>query len=177
MTIPLVLLYPQQAELRPPPEPQPEPPRIVWNPTTDMPPQIAAWTCSACAMDWVLRATGVSPDHTRDQAVLEIGYPQNINETYGLMNANGGALMDVYTAYGMQTAQGWLDFDTVYALAQKTTGQMSGAQWYHWVAIRGIHGSALWIANSAPGYKGIYDTLNRDEFERLGGFSVVWLVP
>jgi len=29
---------------------------------------------------------------------------------------------------------------------------------------------------SAPGYKGVYDTLSRDDFLRLGGFSVVWLV-
>jgi hypothetical protein len=32
------------------------------------------------------------------------------------------------------------------------------------------------VANSAQGYKGIYDILSRSDFERLGGFSVVWLV-
>jgi hypothetical protein len=38
-----------------------------------------------------------------------------------------------------------------------------------------VQGSNLWIANSAPGYKGIYDVLSRYDFDRLGGFSVVWL--
>jgi hypothetical protein len=140
-----------------------------------MPPQVYGWTCSACALDWVMRATGLQPEYTRERAVYDIGYPDNINPTYGLMDASGSALRDVYFTYGQDTEQGWLDFDTVYELAQSTTGQMSGAAWYHWVALRGISGPDLWIANSAPGYQGVYDILSRADFERLGGFSVVWL--
>lgn len=140
-----------------------------------MPPQVYGWTCSACALDWVLRATGLDPDHTREEAVYEIGYPHNINSHHGLMDANGSALQDVYSSYGQSSEQAWLDFDTVYALAQHTTGQMSGTNWYHWVALRGVNGPDLWIANSAPGYLGVWDLLSRDDFERLGGFSVVWL--
>ncbi len=109
-------------------------------------------------------------------AVTAIGYPNNINSMYGLMDASGSALRQVYAWYGQRTEQGWLDFDTAYEIAQGATGQMSGAAWYHWVAIRGVQGSNLWIANSAPGYKGIYDILSREDFNRLGGFSVVWLV-
>jgi hypothetical protein len=140
-----------------------------------MPPQVYGWTCSACSLDWVLRAT-VAPNHTREEAVYEIGYPDNINATYGLMDASGPALQGVYDLYGLESAQDWLGFDDVYTLAQVTTGQMSGAAWYHWVAIRGVQGANIWIANSAPGYKGIYDVLSREDFNRLGGFSVVWLV-
>jgi hypothetical protein len=140
-----------------------------------MPPQEASWSCSACALAWVLRATGLNPEASEQSEIYEIGYPQNINSTYGLMDASGTALRAVYQTYGQDTAQAWLDFDTVYALAQSTTGQMSGAAWYHWVALRGVQGSSLWVANSAPGYKGIYDTVSRADFQRLGGFSVVWL--
>jgi hypothetical protein len=140
-----------------------------------MQPQVYGWTCSTCSLDWVLRATAAAPDHTRQQAVLEVGYPENINAQYGLMNANGDALIDVYLSYGLDVEQAWLDYDTVYQIAQSTTGQMSGGAWYHWVAIRGVSGNDLWIANSAPGYKGIHDTLSRADFERLGPFSVVWL--
>jgi hypothetical protein len=91
------------------------------------------------------------------------------------MDSSGSALRDVYDGYGQATEQAWLDFDSVYELAQHTTGQMSGAAWYHWVAIRGVQGDNLWIANSAPGYRGVYDILSRADFDRLGGFSVVWL--
>jgi hypothetical protein len=108
--------------------------------------------------------------------VYEIGYPDNINPTYGLMDASGAALQAVLESYGQESSQSWLDFDTVYDLAQSTSGMLSGASWYHWVALRGVQGSNLWIANSAPGYKGVYDVLSPYDFERLGGFSVVWLV-
>jgi hypothetical protein len=145
-----------------------------------MPGQLYDWTCSACSLEWVKRARGlVTVDDiygSRETTVYEIGYTHNINATYGLMDASGSALRAVLDGYGQETNQSWLDFDTTYELAQGTPGMMSGAAWYHWVGIRGVQGSNLWIANSAPGYKGIYDTLSRDDFNRLGGFSVVWLV-
>jgi hypothetical protein len=139
------------------------------------------WTCSACSLEWVKRACGLisPPDDiygSRETTVYEIGYKQNINPTYGLMDASGSALQAVLEQYGRESSHSWLDFDTTYELAQGTTGLMSGAAWYHWVALRGVQGSNLWIANSAPGYAGVFDTLSRYDFERLGGFSVVWLV-
>jgi hypothetical protein len=145
-----------------------------------MPGQMYDWTCSACSLEWVKRATGliVPPDDiygSRETTVYEIGYTQNINPTYGLMDASGSALRAVLQSYGQSSEQGWLDFDTVYALAQETSGLMSGAAWYHWVGIRGVQGSTIWIANSAPGYKSVWDNLSREDFNRLGGFSVVYL--
>jgi len=92
------------------------------------------------------------------------------------MDGSGAQLQRVLTEYGQPSEHDWLDYDTVYQLALGTTGLMSGAAWYHWVALRGVSGEDLWIANSAPGYKGIYDILSRADFNRLGGFSVVWLV-
>jgi hypothetical protein len=143
-----------------------------------MEPQAYSWTCSACALDWVKRSTGLDPDSTRPQTVYEIGYPDEINHMYGLTNLHGpgAALQKVLAAYGQDSEQAWLDFDTVYQMAQHTTGMMSGGAWYHWVALRGVQGSNIWIANSAPGYKGVWDTLSRYDFDRLGAFSVVWLV-
>ena len=113
---------------------------------------------------------------SRETTVYEIGYPNNINPTYGLMDGSGAQLQRVLADYGVTTEQDWLGFDTVYQIAQGTTGLMSGAAYYHWVALRGIDGPDLWIANSAPGYRGIWDTLTRADFDRLGAFSVVWLV-
>jgi hypothetical protein len=92
------------------------------------------------------------------------------------MDGSGAQLQRVLGDYGLPSQQGWLGFDEVYARAQQAPGMMSGQNWYHWVGIRGVQGSNIWIANSAPGYKGVWDTLSRDDFNRLGGFSVVWLV-
>lgn len=150
---------------------------VTWQADLPMPAQVASWTCSACALDWVLRAAAIYPSCTRDKAVQMIGYPENINEQFGLMSSDGRALRDVYESFDQPTVQAWLDFDSVYQLARRTTGQMSGARWYHWVALRGTVDGDLWIANSAPGYMGVYDVLSRADFERLGGFSVVWLSP
>lgn len=143
-----------------------------------MAPQVYSWTCSACSLDWVIRAADIVPEYTRPRAVEEIGYPDEINSQDGLTNASGPgqALIDVLKSYEQMAEQGWLDFDTVYATAQDTTGMMSGSSWYHWVAIRGVQGSNIWVANSAPGYKGIWDALSRSDFNRLGPFNVVWLV-
>lgn len=127
-----------------------------------------------------MRSTGlIAPADiyaSRESVVYEIGYPDQINSTYGLMNADGSALSAVLDNHGQETSQSWLDFDTVYDLAQGTTGMLSGAAWYHWVALRGVQGDTLWIANSAPGYKSVWSNLSRSDWDRLGGWSVVWLV-
>jgi hypothetical protein len=144
-----------------------------------MPGQLYDWTCSACALEWVMRSTGlIAPSDiyaSRESVVYEIGYPENINSTYGLINADGSALQAVLENHGQESAQSWLDFDTVYDLAQGTTGILSGAAWYHWVALRGVQGDTIWIANSAPGYKSVWSNLSRSDWDRLGGWSVVWL--
>jgi len=147
-----------------------------------MPGQLYDWTCSACSLEWTKRAVGLIAPPTdiygsRETTVYEIGYPDNINATYGLMDGSGSHLARVLADYGQDTnqAQG-VSFDDVYLLAQDgTPAMMSGAAWYHWVSVRGVQGNTLWIANSAPGYKGVWDNLSREDFNRLGGFSVVWL--
>jgi len=146
-----------------------------------MPAQEASWSCSACALAWVLRATGLNSSATEQSEINELGYCPTcaagcgISSSLGLCDASGPALREVYANYGQDTAQAWLDFDTVYELATHTTGQMSGTAFYHWVAIRGVQGETIWVANSAPGYKGIYNNLSRADWQRLGGWSVVWL--
>src|SRR6266576_1150787 len=140
-----------------------------------MPGQSVNWTCSACALAWVLRATGLDPTAGEWQCVDQIGYPNSINGTYGLMDGSGSQLRRVLSEYGQDSNQGWLPFTDTYAIANEATGMISGAGWYHWVAIRGVSENNLWIANSAPGYRGIWDTVSRDDYQRLGGFSVVWL--
>lgn len=145
-----------------------------------MPPQAYSWTCSVCSLEWVLRSSGLeagSGDVYTDRynVGLEVGYPDNVNGQYGLMDATGSALQSVLEDYGQSSETARLGFDEVYARAQETTGCMSGGAWYHWVALRGIDDDAIWIANSAEGYKGVYSRLTRADFERLGPFNVVLL--
>jgi len=171
--------WPPQAAIAPGPPPTW---RDVYDPYTEMPPQVREWTCSACSLDWVLRATGAQPDSTREQVVGELGYGDvcgpgvGISPAQGLCDAGGSQVIRVLGEHGLEAHQAWLGFDQVYEAAGSTTGMMSGAAWYHWVGLRGRSGANLWIANSAPGYQGVWDVLTRQDFQRLGGFSVVLLV-
>lgn len=147
-----------------------------------MPGQYYDWTCAACSTEWVERALGFERSSdvyaNRELVVYDIGYPNNINATYGLMDGSGAQLQRVlkeWTGRDSEQAYG-LDFNAVYRIAEATPGLMSGAHWYHWVALRGVQSGCLWIANSAPGYKGVYDVLTPAQYAQLGGFSVVWLV-
>lgn len=117
----------------------------------------------------------MNTDATEWSMVDEIGTPQNINSTYGLMDGSGSQLRRVAQNYGLNSAQGWLTFDQVYSIADNYIAMMSGGNWYHWVGVRGRSDSNLWIANSAPGYKGVWDILTRESFNSLGPFSVVWI--
>jgi hypothetical protein len=152
----------------------PPAPEFSFDPNAAMAPQIYDWTCSACSLDWLLVAT-YSRGSDRERTVNEIGTPENINSTYGLMDGSGAQLQRVLLDYGMHTQQGWLSFDQAWSIYSQAPGCMSGGAWYHWVGVRGTSDGNLWIANSAPGYQGVWDILSRSDFNRLGPFSCIWL--
>jgi hypothetical protein len=159
----------------------PPPPRYAWNPNEPQIGQLYNWTCSACATEYVERASGAARGGdiyaNRDAVVSAIGYTGNINATYGLMDGSGAQLQRVLSEHaGIETHQGWLDFDTAYAIYSQTFGLGSGGAFYHWVAFRGVDDDRLWIANSAEGYKSIYSHLSRDDFNRLGPWSCLWAI-
>jgi hypothetical protein len=126
----------------------------------------------------VLQATGtayvgVDPYTAREQAGQVLGYPQCVNETYGCMSAQ--CLIDTYASFGLEAYQAWVTFDQAYAIASTSTGQLNGTGWYHFVGIRGVSGGELAIANSAEGYRGVYSTLDRAQFNALGPFQAIYL--
>jgi hypothetical protein len=113
----------------------------------------------------------------RESATYDIGYPGNINAAVGLTDGSGSQLQRVLRdTDAIPTEHGWLSFDEAYARYSTTPGLMSGANWYHWVGVRGVQGSNLWLSNSAPGYCGIWDQLSRYDYDRLGGFNNLWVV-
>ena len=145
---------------------------MTWDPLYPMAAQLYEWTCSICSFQWVIESTGTA-DLSREAAGQVIGYPDCVNETYGLMNAQ--CLIDAFAFMGLAAHQAWVTFDQAYAIASHTTGCLNGTGWYHFVAVRGVGDGTLWIANSAPGYRGVYDTLSRSQFEALGPFQVIYL--
>lgn len=143
-----------------------------------MPGQAYEWTCSVCSATWVLSATGTLDSSgdvyaDRERVGLEMGYPSCVNETYGCMSAQ--CLVDLFARYGLLALQAWVTFDQAYAIASHTTGCINPTGQYHYMAMRGVQGGAIWLANSAPGYMGVWDTLDRAQFNALGPVQVIAL--
>ena len=148
-----------------------------YDPETLMPTQRDNWSCAACALAWIERATGIDSMATEMSAVAQIGFPQNINPTYGLMDGSGARLQQVLSdVYGVGSEQSWLTFNDAYTIFAETTGMISGGAWYHWVAVRGLQNGSLLVANSAPGYLGVGSVLTREMYQKLGPFSCVALI-
>jgi hypothetical protein len=138
-----------------------------------MEPQRYSWTCSICSFTWVIQATQYDPELTRQQAAKIIGYPNCVNETYGLMSAQ--CMVDAFSHFGLKSKQVWVSFDEAYAICREHTGVINPIGMYHFMAIRGIVDSQIWVANSAPGYRGVYDTLTRNQFNNLGPVQLIYL--
>jgi hypothetical protein len=147
-----------------------------------MPGQLYDWTCSACATEYVERGSGAARSEdvyaNRQAVVYAIGYPNNISPALGLHDGSGAQLQRVLREHaGLETGQQWgLSFDQALELFSGTFGLASGQAYFHWVGIAGVAGGNLLIGNSAQGYCGVYSQLSRADWERLGPWSVVWVV-
>jgi hypothetical protein len=173
MTSP-VLFAPSNFALPPVPEPIPEPPVEDWwnyfenHRDLYMAPQVYQWTCSVAATTWVLQATGLDTDAAREQVAYQIGYPACVNEAYGLMSTT--CVEHVFASYGVGSRTVWPSWGQMVELARQTTGLLNSTIWYHFVGLRGLTGDGrIWIANSAQGYRGVYDTISQAQWNAWSG--------
>jgi hypothetical protein len=140
-----------------------------------MAPQVYQWTCSICASTWVLQATGDAPNRAREATAMELG-PQCVNPAVGLTSTQ--CLADMFSAHGFVPHIEWVDFERAQQLCSQTTGCLNSTRWYHFVGVRGTRAGNLWVANSAPGYDGIYDDITPAQFNAwAGSWQIVWLEP
>jgi hypothetical protein len=87
-------------------------------------------------------------------------------------------MINAFAHYGLQSREIWTTFDEAYAIMRVSTGVINPTGMYHFMGIRGVDGyeaGDLWVANSAPGYKGIYDGLTRQQFNNLGPTKLIVL--
>jgi hypothetical protein len=140
-----------------------------------MAPQQYSWSCSICSFTWVINATDTDSSLSREEASTIIGYPYCVNESYGLMSAQ--CMIDAFSHYGLTSKQAWVTYDEAYAIMRDTTGIINALGMYHVMGMRGVDYDidALWVANSAPGYRGVYETLTREQFNSLGPVQVIYL--
>lgn len=136
------------------------------------------WTCSVCSVTWALQAIGsVDPSldvyAARQQVGSVMGYPNCVNPTYGCMSSD--CVVNTFRSYGLNAKQAWVTYDQAYSICSKYTGVINPQGMYHFMGIRGLDNGAIWVANSAPGYDGVYEILDRATFNALGPVQVIAL--
>lgn len=146
---------------------------LSFDPSEPMPVQQENWTCAACSLAWLNRALAIDIATDEYSAVDYIGNPEHINSTYGLMDASGARLVSCLREQGAPAFSFWPDFDWAYSLASTMPLLIGGVGWYHWVGVRYRESGVLVLANSAPGWMAVNQTLDESDWGALGPFAAV----
>ena len=144
--------------------------------------QTASWTCSCASMAWVMNALGVEAPSggkwDEFDGVNELrrlcGYGA-ITPEYGLAYGNGQDLETVYNEYGYTVTRQGVSWADLAYLCELGVGQLGGARLYHWVGVRGYDGAVFQLANPSPGWKGIQDDLDANEWNAWGSWTAVFV--
>jgi len=137
------------------------------------------WDCAAASLAWAISTTG--KHMTEQQVIVGLG-PKRISPTYGLLDASGAGLVEYLGEIGIGALN---DADASFQEVMDAAGHqpmvMGGRQWCHWCGVRMGSAAAgrpdlglLALMNPSPGYQGVEQVMNRDNFSRLGPFSAVW---
>lgn len=150
-----------------------------WNWRYPVELQDVPWDCAAASLTWCLNAWGHPTTET--EVVSGLG-PTRISPAYGLLDASGAGLV-AYLAELSIPAQNNPDasWQDLLGAAGYQPMLIGGWAWNHWVGVR-ISSLVvsldveplLALANPAPGYLGVDQVLDINDFERLGPFSAVW---
>ena len=145
------------------------------NRALEIAPQVFGWTCSICSTDWLLRATGLDPQSCREKVAYDLGYPDCVDQYSGLKNTQ--CIVRLLEEYGVTAKQEWVSWDSAQQLASSTAYILNSTSWYHFVGGRGVTESGdLWIANSALGYRSVYETISRSQFDSMPPWQMVYLL-
>jgi hypothetical protein len=133
-----------------------------------------SWGCSVAACTFMLRCAGEAATF---ESTLELMWGL-VTESLGLLDGSGDQLVQRLRSHGLR-ADRWsgVAWSQVAQAAGKMPMMIGGANWYHWVGVRGYDpvSDVLSIANPAPGYLGVWAELSPGRYAQLGPFAAVWL--
>lgn len=148
-------------------------PPLTYEPTTPPELQRRDWTCAICSTHWALASLGWVID--RDELIAYMT-PWPVSPAVGCLDASGAGLAQfLRDSYGLPARnQAVVTFDMVLDRAGRYPLLMGGRGWNHWTAVCARAGDTLLLCNPAPGYRGIYQSMSRGQFDSwLGSFSLV----
>lgn len=156
---------------------------VTFDPNTPPIPQDDPWSCAPTSTRWAMTALGRHPGPTYiEDLMLRDGI---VTQADGLLDATGGQLAawigkpgpEYYGDDGFYgnneplVSFDWcaLEGDHAYPLL------IGGRRWGHWSALRGFDAAngLLLLANPAPNWMGVGQTMDRSTFDALGPFSAV----
>ena len=166
-----------------PDEPQPGPIGCTYDAQTPVVYQTADWTCSCASSAWLLNSVGDDrlgrPWNEWDvvEALRSATYPGAVDPAYGLARADMYDLEVMFNTLGYSVQrQQYLSVDDVARVAGIYPLQINGARFYHHVGARYLSNALLYLANPAPSWKGVGDTLDANEAATWGSWNSMWLV-
>ncbi len=153
-------------------------PAIVFNASTPGLIQCNDWACSVFSSTMALQSLGIGKDWTEVRA--ELG--DSVTEQWGLMDAHGQALVSLFKSNGFTSAaiandeNGGASWEDVSERAGRMPVLLGGQRWNHWTFVRGIDtDGSLLLGNPAPRWRGVGNSMDRDEFNNLGAWTMVWV--
>ncbi len=148
---------------------------MIFEPTTPPVRQTDSWSCSVASAAWMLHSIGITESYAAlEAAELAAGL---VSAQDGLEVGSGGPLADWLGAtFGVETDQIFpVSWDWLLAHAGTMPIAIGSGSLYHWVAVADVVGESLLLANPAPGYKGVGDTMTEAEFDKWAPWACVWI--
>jgi hypothetical protein len=155
-------------------------PRVIYTPSEPPHAQNADWDCSQESAEWSLWSVGRKPsDAWMESQMIAEGV---VSPELGLLDASGAGLASFldrhYGEYGYDAYNvGQVSFDVLAEECGRYPIMIGGRTWNHWSGLRAYDAKldVLLIANPSAGWRGVNQTLDRDQFSRLGSWSCVHL--
>jgi hypothetical protein len=127
------------------------------------------WDCSAAATAWMGRSLGwgwVESDVAYEFVRAGIATPQ-----LGLLDGTGAGIVRWLSEQPFGAINARASWNVVTQWVDGCPLIMGSTRWYHWCGVRGVDAAGnLRLANSAPGWAGIYQTMSREQFDTFGDF-------
>jgi hypothetical protein len=154
------------------------PPSVTFDAHMRARPQEEDFDCSQESLEWALHALGREPaDDWLESTMIAEGV---MSAALGLLDASGAGLAAfVRRHYGElgfdATHEPSVSFDALAAEIGPHPILLGGRGWGHWSGVRGYDPASdrLLLANPADGWKGVDQTMSRQQWADLGPFSMV----
>jgi hypothetical protein len=110
------------------------------------------------------------------EALRAATYPGAVDPAYGLARADMYDLETMFNTlgYSVQRRQ-YLDVADVAAVAGIYPLQINGARLYHHMGARYLADALLYLANPAPNWHGVQQTLDASEASTWGSWNGMWV--